>query len=196
MKLSDILGGHRNFLRLLRLVITRARLGDDVAFGKMNAHRVRRTRRAGQAIVRAVKARRHRADRGAACDVQLGRGVAGQRDAHFLFLQWLAAQLHAGILAPWQITTIDGVFCRATGFADGRHDEVDVRPLRNGQAIHMRGAATVGEIMHRRVIVAIRRGGEIERLAEAVAFQLQLVRILEHQHRRHDGVNILGLAIN
>ena len=60
----------------------------------------------------------------------------------------------------------------------------------------MRGAAAVGEIMHRRVIVAIRRGGEIERLAEAVAFQLKLVSVLEHQHRRHDGVNILGLAIN
>ena len=60
----------------------------------------------------------------------------------------------------------------------------------------MRGAAAVGEIMHRRVIVAIRRGGEIERLAETVAFQLQFIAILEHQYRCHGGVDILGLTID
>ena len=57
-------------------------------------------------------------------------------------------------------------------------------------------AAAVGEVVQGRVVVAVAGRREVQRLAEAVAFQFQFIGALEHEHRRHLGVEVRRLALD
>ena len=196
IKLADIFAGDGNLLRLFRIVVVGGSLGHHRAVGKVNADGVGCPHRAGQAIVDAIKTGGHRPHRRAAGNIQAREGIAGQADGHVLFLQRLAAQCHARVLASGKVATVHRVLAVAAGLANRRDDEIDIRALRNSQSVHVLRATTIGEVIDSNVVVASGRRGEIQRSAKAIALQLQLVSVLEYKYGRHLRIDIRRLTLN
>ena len=196
VKQAGVIAGNGDLLGFGRFIIRYGCFANHWSIGKENSDRIGATLGARQSVFNTVKPGLARAHRRCAGKAGTGFGVARQRNGHLLLLQRFAFQLHAAIRATGQVAAVQSKLARLAGFTSRRHDEINVRPLGDGQAKHMLGPAAIHKVMQAHVVFAISHRHEIHRLPGTAALQLQAGGVLDDHHRFQLGIEIPRQAID